>query len=100
MGVAQILLLALQLLALVSSTASSAQEDLHHNCRAWAEAGECTANPNYMLQSCAESCTKVMATGPAPDSFDDVAMPDIHGKEVDFAKFRNNVVLVTNVASE
>ena len=89
----------LLMVALLSAT-SLAQEDKHPMCRGWAAAGECTANPNYMLTSCAKSCGQVMATGPAPDSFYDVTMPDIHGNDVDFNRFRNKVVLVTNVASE
>jgi len=31
-------------------------QDLHKSCSVWAKRGECTANPNYMLGTCALSC--------------------------------------------
>ena len=31
-------------------------EDEHKHCGFWAEIGECDKNPEYMLQSCRESC--------------------------------------------
>lgn len=31
-------------------------KDDHENCSFWAEHGECTANPNYMLKVCRKSC--------------------------------------------
>eukprot|EP00658_Telonema_sp_P-2_P052646 TRINITY_DN4087_c0_g1_i3.p1 TRINITY_DN4087_c0_g1~~TRINITY_DN4087_c0_g1_i3.p1 ORF type:complete len:319 (-),score=46.78 TRINITY_DN4087_c0_g1_i3:147-1103(-) len=30
--------------------------DGHADCRIWAEQGECSANPSYMITSCAKSC--------------------------------------------
>ena len=88
------------LMALTASVARAATDDQHHMCRNWANAGECTNNPGYMLEYCPKSCDEVMATGPAPSSFFDVVMPDINGHPVDFNRFRNKVTLVTNVASE
>lgn len=35
------------------------QDDASADCPTWAHAGECSANPAYMLQSCAASCSKV-----------------------------------------
>lgn len=35
---------------------SSGCSDSHENCRDWAEIGECTKNPGYMLKTCAQSC--------------------------------------------
>lgn len=31
-------------------------EDLHEHCQSWASSGECQANADYMLVSCAKSC--------------------------------------------
>jgi hypothetical protein len=31
-------------------------ENKHPECQKWADIGECTANPGYMLVSCAVSC--------------------------------------------
>lgn len=35
-------------------------------CIRWSEAGECSANPGYMLVMCAEACAAVAETTPAP----------------------------------
>ena len=37
--------------------------DQNENCPAWAAAGECQANPNYMLQVCALSCSNANEGG-------------------------------------
>ena len=37
-------------------------EDLHDDCGAWAELDECSANPEFMLDSCALSCGACTAT--------------------------------------
>ena len=34
------------------------KKDLDKRCPAWAKAGECTKNPNYMNEHCATSCSK------------------------------------------
>lgn len=38
-------------------TSSAAGEDQHEQCPEWAAQGECEANPGYMLESCAASCS-------------------------------------------
>ena len=47
--------LALVLRALMACSAHAAT-DLHENCQAWAESGECELNDAYMLANCAKSC--------------------------------------------
>jgi len=37
--------------------------DTDANCSAWAAAGECTANPDYMLTNCCASCEALNGTG-------------------------------------
>lgn len=37
--------------------------DKSENCQAWAAAGECEANPNYMSRECALSCSNVSGGG-------------------------------------
>lgn len=32
--------------------------DKDTRCKSWAEAGECTSNPNYMIPNCKKSCNK------------------------------------------
>ena len=44
----------------ISSTETAATQELidkNENCPAWAAMGECDANPNFMLESCALSCS-------------------------------------------
>ena len=36
---------------------TSSGEDLDERCAEWSAAGECEANPDYMLQNCAGSCS-------------------------------------------
>jgi len=36
---------------------SAVVKDLNENCQGWAEQGECEANPGYMLENCAASCS-------------------------------------------
>ena len=36
--------------------------DLNENCKYWAEIGECSKNPSYMLQSCKKSCKQKFCT--------------------------------------
>jgi hypothetical protein len=38
-----------------------ARADENERCSEWAEAGECEANPGYMLASCKRSCAKFAA---------------------------------------
>ena len=69
----------------------------------WASSGECTANPGYMLVSCAKSCAEVEAAAnqEIASSFYDLQALDADGRWIDFGSyFRDRVVLITNVASE
>ncbi|KAJ8599563.1 hypothetical protein CTAYLR_007136 [Chrysophaeum taylorii] len=74
--------------------------DLHPNCAGWAQVGECTANPNYMLPNCPEACAKFAGPNFAPAaSFYDLSATTSFGERLDFASLEGKVVLVTNVAS-
>ncbi|KAL7454410.1 hypothetical protein ACHAWC_006058 [Mediolabrus comicus] len=42
-----------------SSSGGDGDDDDNENCQDWAEQGECTANPGYMLEHCAASCAAV-----------------------------------------
>jgi len=52
---------------------TSSGEDLDERCTEWSAAGECEANPDYMLQNCAGSCSD-------DDDADDVDQPAMKGK--------------------
>jgi glutathione peroxidase-family protein len=61
----------------------------------------------YMLSNCAKSCDEMAKQAlkdakelEAIESFFDLKANDIHGKLLDFGKFRGQVTLVVNVASE
>lgn len=41
-------------------------EDLHPNCRFWANNGECEINPTYMLYQCPKTCRSCTLTAPEP----------------------------------
>lgn len=76
-------------------------------CRAWAEAGECEANPGFMLSNCAASCAKNDAAAARDaeelkqvSSFFDLTANDISGNPLDFSEFEGRVTVLVNVASE
>ena len=50
------MLVALLLFLAARATANGA--DTHANCEAWAQAGECDANPVFMRAECAASCSR------------------------------------------
>jgi len=84
----------------------AAPADQHELCDEWALRGECEANPNYMLVSCATACGKLSQDKQALkaqvahiDSFFDLSAPDLDGYPVDFAQFRNQITILTNVAT-
>lgn len=75
-------------------------------CRGWAEVGECEKNPNYMLINCQKSCKEIEERYGFEStdelniqSFYELSAQDIDGRLVDFASFKDKVVLITNVAS-
>lgn len=75
--------------------------DHHESCEFWASIGECSKNPNYMLNYCAPSCKKAEEESlkQVPNSFYEIVERDIHGNELDFKRFKGKVVYVINVAS-
>lgn len=55
----RVLLLSIQIFAIsFSGILVVALEDGHEMCAQWAAAGECEANPNYMLSNCQKSCAE------------------------------------------
>ena len=84
-----------------------AEEDLHEHCQFWAEGGECDRNPGYMLSNCAKSCGDLAAAAAREaeelkgiNSFFDLAANDIFGESIEFRKFKGQVTVLVNVASE
>lgn len=74
--------------------------DRHENCDFWASSGECEANPDYMLDYCAEACSRHTITEHTTyDSFYDVIEQDTNGNEIRFSEFEGKVVYVVNTAS-
>ena len=73
----------------------------HESCDFWASVGECSKNPNYMLNYCAPACQKAEEANlnSITESFYDISEQDIHGNEIDFSRFRGKVVYFVNVAS-
>eukprot|EP00984_Skeletonema_dohrnii_P029794 scaffold20682_cov61-Skeletonema_dohrnii-CCMP3373.AAC.2 len=45
--------------------------DLHEDCQGWADEGECEANPKFMLENCAASCSDNGATTDDDNDDDD-----------------------------
>jgi hypothetical protein len=91
--------MALRWLSLALALAVASGDD-NSSCDGWAAAGECTANPGYMLDHCKSSCAKYAAPAKAPPaSFYDIKEKDIDGNVLDFADLKNSVVLITNTAS-
>lgn len=93
----------LLLVAFLAVDMTSAKEviDQNENCAYWASLGECTKNPNYMLQFCTKSCNdhKNLQIQNVPKSFYGIVEKDIHGNDLDFDRFRGKVVYLVNVAS-
>jgi glutathione peroxidase-family protein len=62
-------------------------------------------NPSYMLSDCAKSCDVVGKSGYDRElegitSFFDLAAYDIYGEPIEFDKFKGQVTVLVNVASE
>jgi glutathione peroxidase len=78
--------------------------DNHDSCEFWANAGECTKNPNYMLSNCKKSCAALKSDvksqkTQSSSSFYDIVETDLHNKPVSFKEFKGKVVYIVNVAS-
>mmetsp|Transcript_56629 Transcript_56629/g.64069 ORF Transcript_56629/g.64069 Transcript_56629/m.64069 type:complete len:231 (+) Transcript_56629:125-817(+) len=85
----------------------SVAEDSHENCRQWAEMGECEKNQKYMQNACAESCEEVGKKGfedskelEGITSFFDLSANEILGNRIEFKKFKGQVTVLVNVASD
>ena len=94
-------------IGLVSFRLVAAKEDLNPNCEHWASNGECDNNPGYMLSNCAKSCDEVAAAALKDSeelaeisSFFDLSANDIFGETIEFSKFKGQVTVLVNVASE
>jgi len=94
-------------IAFLVSLVAAVPADTHENCEMWADAGECDANPSFMLTSCATSCDKYQKEALKSSkelanikSFFDLSAKDIDGNLVKFEEFRGKVTILTNVASE
>ena len=73
--------------------------DEHQDCGGWAARGECDANPGFVLASCKRSCAAAQAEMAPPEgTFYDLRATNIDGAQVNFARFKGQVTLVTNVA--
>ena len=73
--------------------------DEHQDCEGWAARGECDANPGFMLGACKRSCAAAQAEMAPPEgTFYDLQAMNIDGAQVNFARFKGQVTLVTNVA--
>lgn len=90
----------LVLLVCVGSWWCAAASDRHENCEYWASTGECEANPNYMLDYCAEACARYTDTKITTyNSFYDIVERDMNGNEIKFSNFEGKVVYLVNTAS-
>ena len=80
--------------------------DTNEQCQQWANIGECDKNPPYMLQHCATSCGAISDAIlfekqelEAITSIYDFTMNDIDGNPTAFETYRNQVLIIINVAS-
>ena len=81
---------------LLAVTASAEPEE----CSGWASAGECEANPGYMLEHCYKACVAAQKSADTTvHSFFDLNANMANGDALAFSALKGRVVLVTNVAS-
>lgn len=84
--------------------------DDNENCAGWADAGECTLNPEYMTENCEVACRnrqykdKILAEEIESkvghiESFYELEADDIDKNLIEFDQFKGKVVVITNVAS-
>lgn len=93
--------LAIIFIGCVTSVELVEEVDNHENCAYWAQIGECSKNPGYMLPNCKKSCAaqaKILAK-PIANSFYDIIETDIDGNQFKFDVFKGKVVYIINVAS-
>jgi glutathione peroxidase-family protein len=98
--------LVLWLVATTTTTNAANTPDQHPKCQEWADIGECEKNPGYMKPNCATACGKItdailaekMEMESIASVFDLEAM-DIDGNVIAMNQFRDQVTIITNVAS-
>jgi glutathione peroxidase len=80
--------------------------DTNEQCSHWAEIGECDKNPAYMLPNCASSCGTIIDALHAEKqqleaitSIYEFTINDIDGTPTAFETYRNQVLIIINVAS-
>ena len=80
--------------------------DTNDQCGHWADIGECDKNPAYMLPNCATSCGAIIDALELEEeqlaaikSIYDFTISDIDGHPIAFDTFRNQVLIIVNVAS-
>jgi Glutathione peroxidase/ShK domain-like len=83
------------------SLLGDAVADNHENCEFWASMGECEKNPSYMLENCADACSKATTVDAvqAASSLYEIDETDIDGQTVPMESFRGKVLYIVNVAS-
>jgi hypothetical protein len=54
-------------------------KDDHDSCSAWAQVGECTKTPDYMLLMCKRSCKQCLPSGMSWDGYIDMLVEDCKG---------------------
>ena len=84
------------------TSVSAVTPDQHKKCEEWANAGQCDANPTFMLDNCATSCDIVeqqkledLKQIASIKSFFHLEANDIHGQPIKFDEFEGKVTLVS-----
>mmetsp|Transcript_10545 Transcript_10545/g.23005 ORF Transcript_10545/g.23005 Transcript_10545/m.23005 type:complete len:271 (+) Transcript_10545:135-947(+) len=96
---------------IVIGVSAQEEQDDEPSCNNWAKAGECSFNPNYMLQHCPIACgrqaekDRLMAEEIENKighitSFYELEALDIDENVLKFDQLKGKVVVITNVASE
>jgi glutathione peroxidase-family protein len=82
------------------------EPDQNEQCSHWANIGECDKNPAYMLSHCATSCGVItdalLAQQQALEAITSIyefTMNDLQGNSISFETYRNQVLIIINVAS-
>ena len=78
--------------------------DYDDNCQEWALSGECTANPDYMLAYCQQSCAEIEDQTNNADVIDRNSFFELEALDIDknpfhFSSLKGKITLIGNVAS-
>ncbi len=76
--------------------------EIHILILVWADAGECDANPSYMLSHCKKSCDRYYSVDEEishVQSIFDLSADDIDGNEFKFSELEGKTTVIVNVAS-